>query len=46
MSRPYSEKLTEHYAGNEWSMNNEDYETLEWYSDSPKPTKAELDKLD
>ena len=46
MSRPYSEKLTEHYAGAEWSMNNEDYDTLEWYSDTEKPTQAQLDKLD
>ena len=46
MSRPYSEKLTDHYAGKEWSMNNEDYETLEWYSQTPKPTRAQLDALD
>jgi len=46
MSRPYSEKLTEHYAGAEWSINNEEYDSLEWYSDSPKPTKAQLDALD
>jgi hypothetical protein len=35
------------YAGSEWSMSNEDYSTLEWLSDSKKPTKKELDdKLD
>ena len=26
-----------------WSMNDNDYATLEWYSDSPKPTKKTLD---
>jgi hypothetical protein len=29
--------------GAEWSLNNNDYATLEWYSDSPKPTKKTLD---
>jgi hypothetical protein len=26
-------------------MNNEEYDTLEWYSDTKKPTQAELDDL-
>jgi hypothetical protein len=47
MSVYYSDVLTEMYAGSEWSMSNEDYSTLEWLSDSKKPTKKELDdKLD
>ena len=29
--------------GAEWSLNNNDYATLDWYSDSPKPTKKTLD---
>ena len=29
--------------GSEWSLSANDYATLEWYSDSPKPTKKTLD---
>jgi hypothetical protein len=29
--------------GAEWSLRDNDYATLEWYSDSPKPTKKTLD---
>ena len=43
MSICYSEILTEMYAGSEWSMSNEDYSTLEWLSDTPKPTQKDLD---
>jgi hypothetical protein len=39
----YSTILTYKYAGQEWSINDEDYDTLTWLSDTPKPTKAELD---
>lgn len=47
MSVNYSDVLTEMYPGSEWSMSNEDYSTLEWLSDSKKPTKKELDdKMD
>ena len=47
MSVYYSDVLTQMYAGSEWSMSNEDYSTLEWLSDSPKPTQKELDsKMD
>jgi hypothetical protein len=47
MSIYYSDVLTEMYAGSEWSMSNEDYSTLEWLSDSVKPTQKELDdKMD
>jgi hypothetical protein len=27
----------------EWQMGNNDYDTLIWYSDTPKPSQAELD---
>lgn len=39
----YSDILTFKYSGQEWSITNEDYETLTWLSDTPKPTKTELD---
>ena len=45
MIKAYSEVLTEHYAGSQWCMNNEDYDTLQWFSNTPKPTKADLDQL-
>jgi hypothetical protein len=31
------------YRGAEWALSDNDYATLEWYSDSPKPTLAELE---
>ncbi len=43
MSICYSEVLSEMYAGLEWSMSNEDYSTLVWLSDTPKPTQKDLD---
>jgi hypothetical protein len=39
----YAAVLTAIRPGAEWSLNNNDYATLEWYSDSPKPTKKTLD---
>lgn len=41
----YSAILSAKYAGSEWSLNNNDYATLEWYSATAKPTQAELDAL-
>jgi len=41
----YALILTENYAGNEWALSNNDYDTLQWFSNSSKPTKAELDAL-
>ena len=41
----YSLILITNYLGSEWSMNNEDYSTLQWYSSTPKPTQEELDAL-
>ena len=39
----YAAVLTANYAGAEWSLIGNDYKTLEWYSDTTKPTQAELD---
>jgi hypothetical protein len=39
----YTAILTANYPGAQWSLNNNDYATLKWYSDTPKPTQAELD---
>ena len=31
------------HPGAQWSLSGNDYETLEWYDDTPKPSQAELD---
>lgn len=41
----YTLILTKKYAGSEWTLNGDDYEGLTWLSDTPKPTKEELDAL-
>ena len=41
----YTTILTRRYAGNEWTLNGDDYTGLIWLSDTPKPTKAKLDSL-
>lgn len=41
----YSLILSTNYPTAEWAMNNEEYSTLQWFSDTPKPTQAELDAL-
>jgi hypothetical protein len=41
----YSVILTVNYPGTQWSITDEDYSTLQWYGDTPKPTQAELDAL-
>ena len=41
----YSEVLATNYPADQWVMENNDYSTLIWYSDTPKPTQAELDAL-
>jgi hypothetical protein len=43
MTTDYSAVLTMKYPGALWSMNANDYNTLDWKSDTPKPTQAELD---
>lgn len=37
--------LSLNYPNDPWSMLNNDYNTLEWFSDTPKPTQEELDAL-
>lgn len=39
----YAAVLTANYAGKQWSLNNNDYATLEWLSSGTPPTQAELD---
>ena len=39
----YAAVLTANYAGAQWSLSGNDYDTLEWFDDTPKPTQAELD---
>ena len=41
----YAIVLTRRYAGNEWTLNGDNYSGLTWLSDTPKPTKAKLDGL-
>jgi hypothetical protein len=41
----YAAILTLKYKGTEWVLNGDEYEGLEWLSDSPKPTKKQLDDL-
>lgn len=36
--------LTKNYSGSEWTLEGDDYSGLIWLSDSPKPTKAALEK--
>jgi len=37
--------LSRKFAGAEWTLNGDDYTGLAWLSDSPKPTKKELEAL-
>jgi hypothetical protein len=39
----YAAVLTANYPGSEWALDNNDYATLQWFSNTPKPTQAELD---
>ena len=39
----YVAVLTRNYPDAEWSLNGDDYSGLVWHSDTPKPTKADLD---
>lgn len=36
--------LETNYIGSEWALDGEDYSGLTWLSDTPKPTKAALEK--
>lgn len=39
----YTAVLTANYGNDQWTLNNNDYATLQWLSNTPKPTQAELD---
>jgi len=39
----YAAVLKGTHPGAQWSLSGNDYDTLEWYDDTPKPTQAELD---
>jgi len=39
----YTEILVRNYSGSSWTMHGNDYNTLEWHSESSKPTQQELD---
>jgi hypothetical protein len=39
------EILSKKYPGSEWTLVGEDYSGLEWLSDTPKPTKKQLEDL-
>ena len=39
----YIAVLLANYPGAQWSLTDNDSDTLDWLSDSPKPTQAELD---
>lgn len=41
----YSSILILNYPGAQWALDSNDYSTLQWFSDTPKPTQAELDAL-
>jgi hypothetical protein len=41
----YAIVLTRRYAGNQWTLDGDDYTGLTWLSDTPKPTKTKLDSL-
>jgi hypothetical protein len=36
--------LKTNYEGSEWALDGDDYAGLTWLSDTPKPTKAALEK--
>jgi hypothetical protein len=37
--------LEHNFSNAEWSINANDYDQLTWLSDTPKPTKKQLDDL-
>ena len=39
----YAAVLVANYPGAQWSLSGNDYETLESYDDTPKPSQADLD---
>jgi hypothetical protein len=45
MNPDYTLILTSKYPGSTWTLDGDDYDGLVWLSDTPQPTKAELDAL-
>ena len=43
MTTDYAAVLVANYPNDLWAINANDYETLVWHSETPKPTQAELD---
>ena len=41
----YTLILSKRYAHEQWAVDGNEYAGIEWLSESPKPTKAALDKL-
>jgi hypothetical protein len=41
----YAQILSVNYASSQWAISDNLYDNLIWYSDTPKPTQAELDAL-
>jgi len=41
----YAMILSRRYAGNQWTLNGDDYTGLIWLSNTAKPTKTKLDSL-
>lgn len=41
----YANVLIKKYPNTVWTINADDYDQLVWLSDTPKPSKAELDAL-
>ena len=39
----YIAVLQANYLGAQWSLSGNDYDTLIWHDDTPKPSQAELD---
>ena len=39
----YSQILSVNYPGAQWALDNNDYDTLQWFSDGNPPTQAKLD---
>jgi len=39
----YIAVLQTNYPGAQWSLSGNDYDTLIWHDDTPKPTRQELD---
>jgi hypothetical protein len=39
----YAAVLIANYQGAQWVISGNDYETLDWFSSTPKPTQAELE---